>query len=163
VGIIDGQHRVFCYHEGSDVLEPKIAILRKRQHLLVTGIIYPSGIKEQARLEFEARLFLEINDTHPCQFPVALVQRLVRALCPENSIVLDPYMGVASAGVAAIAEGRRFVGAELNKKYLCLASERLKATAKGNAAFRPIERPIFQPDPRSEVATIPSHFKIAAE
>jgi hypothetical protein len=63
IGIIDGQHRVFCYHEGDDALEPKIALHRKRQHLLVTGIIYPPDIKEKARLEFEARLFLEINDT----------------------------------------------------------------------------------------------------
>jgi DGQHR domain-containing protein len=61
IWIIDGQHRLFCYHEGNDPLEPKIAHLRKRQHLLVTGIIYPPDIKEKPRLEFEARLFLEIT------------------------------------------------------------------------------------------------------
>jgi adenine-specific DNA-methyltransferase len=95
---------------------------------------------------------------HPCQFPVALVQRLVRAFCPSNGIVLDPYMGAGSAGVAAITDGRRFVGAEIDKKYFSLASGRLKAAAKGKATFRPIERPIFEPDPRSELATIPAHF-----
>jgi adenine-specific DNA-methyltransferase len=101
---------------------------------------------------------------HPCQFPVAMVQRLVRALSPNNGVVLDPYMGAGSAGVAALAEGRRFVGAELNKKYFRLASERLRSAAKGEANFRPIERPIFQPDPKSEVATVPPHFfRIAAE
>ena len=100
---------------------------------------------------------------HPCQFPVALVQRLLRALCPPNGLVLDPYMGAGSAGVAAIAEGRRFIGIELDKKYFAIASSRLKTTAKGAANFRPIERPIFEPDPRSEVATVPSHFKVAAE
>jgi len=100
---------------------------------------------------------------HPCQFPVALVQRLVRALCPIDGVVLDPYMGAGSAGVAALTEKRRFVGAELNKKYFSLASKRLKASAKGEAIFRPIEKPIFKPDPRSELATVPSHFKIAAE
>lgn len=100
---------------------------------------------------------------HPCQFPVALVQRLLRALCPLNGIVLDPYMGSGSAGVAATAEGRRFIGAELNKKYFAKASCRIKRTARCNAPFRPIERPIFEPDPRSEVATVPPHFKVAAE
>lgn len=95
---------------------------------------------------------------HPCQFPVAMVQRLVRALCPNNGIVFDPYMGAGSSGVAAMAEGRRFIGAELEKKYFGLASARLEATARGDATFRPIERPIFQPDPRSELATIPPHF-----
>ena len=73
-------------------------------------------------------------------------------------------MGVGSAGVASLVEGRRFVGAELDKEYFGLAVERLKAAAKGKANFRPIERPIFQPDPRSEVATVPPHFfRIAAE
>lgn len=100
---------------------------------------------------------------HPCQFPVALVQRLVRALCPENGTVFDPYMGAGSSGVATMTEGRRFIGAELNKKYFGLASDRIKAAAKGKATFRPIERPIYQPDPRSELATMPAHFKIAAE
>ena len=71
-------------------------------------------------------------------------------------------MGSGSAGVAAIVEGRRFVGAELNKKYFALASKRLKDAAKGKAQFRPIERPIFKPNPRSEVATTPPHFFLAA-
>lgn len=61
VGIIDGQHRIFCYHEGSDSLEPKIAKLRIRQNLLVTGIIYPLTLSEAKRKKFEATLFLEIN------------------------------------------------------------------------------------------------------
>lgn len=100
---------------------------------------------------------------HPCQFPVALVQRLVRALCPAGGVVFDPYMGAASTGVAAVVEGRRFVGAELDEEYFELASERLKETTRGAAGFRPIEKPIFKPDPRSEVATVPPHFKIAAE
>jgi adenine-specific DNA-methyltransferase len=101
---------------------------------------------------------------HPCQFPVALVQRLIRALCPTNGVLLDPYMGSGSAGVAAFAEKRRFVGIELERKYFELASKRLKAMAKGQAEFRPIERPIFEPDPHSEVATIPPHFlRFAAE
>ena len=99
---------------------------------------------------------------HPCQFPVALVQRLARSLCPLDGLILDPFMGVASAGVAAIAEGRRFVGAEIQETYFDAAFERLKGTAKGDMKFRPIERPIFNPDPRSEVATVPSHFFSAA-
>lgn len=62
VGIVDGQHRVFAYHEGSDKFEAKIAPKRRKQQLLVTGVIYPSGVTEEQQREFEARLFLEIND-----------------------------------------------------------------------------------------------------
>nr|WP_283810300.1 DNA methyltransferase [Bradyrhizobium sp. Gha] len=39
---------------------------------------------------------------------VALVQRAVRAFCPAGGVVLDPFMGSGSAGVAALVEQRRF-------------------------------------------------------
>lgn len=62
VGIIDGQHRVFAYHEGKDQFDSKIAPKRIKQQLLVTGIIYPPDLTEEKQREFEAQLFLEIND-----------------------------------------------------------------------------------------------------
>lgn len=62
IGIIDGQHRVFSYHEGSDTYEPTIRLKRKRQQLLVTGVVFPSQHDGDKRTEFEAKLFLEIND-----------------------------------------------------------------------------------------------------
>jgi DGQHR domain-containing protein len=62
IGLIDGQHRVFAYHEGG-VNEENIAKMRKRQNLLVTGIIYPPGVKSIDKTKFEANLFLEINST----------------------------------------------------------------------------------------------------
>ncbi|MCS3504057.1 adenine-specific DNA-methyltransferase [Bradyrhizobium japonicum] len=100
---------------------------------------------------------------HPCQFPVALVQRAVRAFCPQGGVVLDPFMGSGSAGVAALVEQRRFLGAEYHKKYFGLAADRLKKTAVGKAIFRPLERPILTPNPRSQVAIVPPHFRVAAE
>jgi len=62
IGLVDGQHRVFAYHEGRDKLDKDIALLRKKQHLLVTGIVYPPGFDPLAKTQFEAKLFLEIND-----------------------------------------------------------------------------------------------------
>ena len=88
IGIVDGQHRVFCYHEDNDELEKKIAPLRKRQHLLVTGIIYPSTVKDTAKLEFEARLFLEINDTQTRARP---------ALRQDIETIVRPFSGLAVA------------------------------------------------------------------
>jgi DGQHR domain-containing protein len=60
IGLIDGQHRVYAYHEGGEN-DSYIADLRVKQNLLVTGIIYPEGTKADIRTKFEARLFLEIN------------------------------------------------------------------------------------------------------
>lgn len=62
IGLIDGQHRIFAYHEGGDY-EEKIGRLRKVQNLLATGIIYPPGITSRNRGKFESKLFLEINST----------------------------------------------------------------------------------------------------
>lgn len=62
IGLIDGQHRTYSYFV-SDPDDPEIAKLRKKQNLLVTGLIYPSGYTSLDRESFEARLFLEINST----------------------------------------------------------------------------------------------------
>jgi DGQHR domain-containing protein len=61
IGIVDGQHRLYSYHEGTDKFEKKIALLRTVQNLLVTGILYPETEDEEKKLKFEAELFLEIN------------------------------------------------------------------------------------------------------
>lgn len=61
IGIVDGQHRTYAYHEGDDIYESKISHLRKIQNLLVTGIIFPKNESREKRLKFEANLFLEIN------------------------------------------------------------------------------------------------------
>ncbi|QFU07939.1 hypothetical protein PARPLA_02229 [Rhodobacteraceae bacterium THAF1] len=60
VGLIDGQHRVYSYHEGG-LKEEMIREMREQQNLLVTGIIFPKGMSETDKLKFEAKLFLEIN------------------------------------------------------------------------------------------------------
>ncbi|MFH0815430.1 MAG: hypothetical protein V1934_01240 [Methanobacteriota archaeon] len=64
IGIIDGQHRIFAYYEGheKDTREKKIKVLRDKQHLLVTGLIYQNECTDHEKTIFEARLFLEIND-----------------------------------------------------------------------------------------------------
>lgn len=62
IGLVDGQHRVFCYYEGRDAHESQIAALRRRQNLLVTGLIFPEEWSDTEKRQFEARLFLEIND-----------------------------------------------------------------------------------------------------
>ena len=61
IGIIDGQHRVYTYHEGTDTYEEKIAKLRVKQNLLVTAILFPRNLPKQDCLKFEATIFKEIN------------------------------------------------------------------------------------------------------
>jgi adenine-specific DNA-methyltransferase len=95
---------------------------------------------------------------HPCQFPVALAQRVIRALSKKGGLVLDPFAGVSSAGVAALIEGRRFLGAELESKYITIAESRLRAALEGSAKIRPLSREIYKPGPTEKVAMKPEHF-----
>lgn len=59
--IIDGQHRIYAHYEGQDILEPEIAKLRGKLHLLVTGLIFPEDMSLLDRRTFESELFLDIN------------------------------------------------------------------------------------------------------
>ena len=95
---------------------------------------------------------------HPCQFPVALVQRIIRSLTPVSGLVLDPFAGAASAGVAALIEGRSFCGCDINPLYVAIGRERLAACARGELPFRSIDEPIFTPTSGLSVAKAPAHF-----
>ncbi len=61
VGLIDGQHRVYSYHEGTDTHEKIIKGKRPMQQLLVTGLIFPKNLDPEEKLKKEAKIFLEIN------------------------------------------------------------------------------------------------------
>ena len=80
---------------------------------------------------------------HPCQFPVALVDRLVQALTKRGGLVFDPFAGVGSAGIAALLRGRKFWGCETEAKYVEIAKERLEDTMAGSVKYRPFDRPIY--------------------
>ncbi|MGZ5445244.1 MAG: DNA-methyltransferase [Thermoanaerobaculia bacterium] len=95
---------------------------------------------------------------HPCQFPVGLADRLVRALSPSGGLIFDPYMGSASTGVAAIINERRFVGAEIAGDYISVARMRLAQAYCGTVPYRPADKPIFVPGPGLAAAKRPEHF-----
>ncbi len=82
--------------------------------------------------------------THPCQFPISLVQRLVLALSNENDIVFDPFLGVGSTAVAAIINNRKAAGSEILKEYYDIACERMILAHQGLLKIRP-DIPVYEP------------------
>lgn len=95
---------------------------------------------------------------HPCQFPVAIPARLIRALTIRDAIVLDPFMGSGTTGVAAILEGRSFIGIEKNEKYFKIAESRVVDAEEGNAKVRQ-DVPAKSVDKNTSVAKLPIEFK----
>jgi len=62
-----------------------------------------------------------------------------------GDLILDPFAGVGSAGVAAVANDRRFLGIELDKIYADAAKQRLNAVVDGEASYRPHNAKIPNP------------------
>lgn len=66
------------------------------------------------------------GNSHPTKKPVQLMKQLIKLVTIEQQIVLDPFMGSGSTGVAAKELNRDFVGYEKQSDYFVIASERLK-------------------------------------
>lgn len=64
--------------------------------------------------------------SHPCQFPVGLIERLILSMTNKGALVFDPFAGVASSGVAAVLHGRRFIGCEIMPEYARARLSRLQ-------------------------------------
>lgn len=77
------------------------------------------------------------ND-HPTVKPNALMRWLVRLVCPQGGIVLDPFMGSGSTGVACMQEGMEFVGIDKDKHYCDVADQRMRRELDGG-----IQRSMF--------------------
>lgn len=99
------------------------------------------GSKEATRLLGDAHRFFYSakagneertdDNNHPTVKPTDLMRYLCRLVTPPNGIVLDPFMGSGSTGVAAILEGFRFVGIEREPHYHQIATKRIdRAIAK---------------------------------
>lgn len=95
---------------------------------------------------------------HPCQFPVALVTRFIRALTPVGGSVLDPYAGSATTAIAALETGRRFLCIEFDDRYFNIAADRITNWYSGEKHVRE-DSPSLPPNPRSAVAKRPRHFR----
>lgn len=73
---------------------------------------------------------------HPCPYPEELVRRLVVLYSQEGDEVLDPFLGSGQTAVAALRQGRRCVGYDIEPEYLLLSERRLTAARQGQDTRR---------------------------
>ncbi|MBP7481345.1 MAG: site-specific DNA-methyltransferase [Lacunisphaera sp.] len=64
---------------------------------------------------------------HPTQKPVALLERIILSSTTPGDLVLDPFMGSGTTGLAALNSARRFVGLDAEARWVQLAEKRLRA------------------------------------
>ena len=63
---------------------------------------------------------------HPAQFPVAVIDRIIKASSDSGQLVMDPFMGSGSTAEAALALGRPVLGFEINEAYCEIAASRIE-------------------------------------
>lgn len=96
---------------------------------------------------------------HPCQFPVAIPRRLIKALSNPGDVVLDMFLGSGSTAVASILEKRYFIGAEIQPSYFEIAKERILESENGTIKVRE-DKPIEKPNLKLAVSKLPETFKV---
>lgn len=74
---------------------------------------------------------------HPVQFPLEIPSRCIAAASDPGDLILDPFAGSGTTGVAAIRLGRRFIGYERDPRYHAAAVRRIQGTREQTDLFRP--------------------------
>lgn len=67
------------------------------------------------------------NDfNHPCPVPVQLMERIILLTSNVGDLIVDPFMGSGTTGVACMRTGRRYIGFEISEEYCQMAQDRIK-------------------------------------
>ena len=77
----------------------------------------------------------ERQNNHPTLKPLSLMKYLVRLITPKNGVVLDPFMGSGTTGMACMLEGFNFIGIEREKEYFDIANVRVDYVDKNREEF----------------------------
>lgn len=65
------------------------------------------------------------TDAHYAVFPEELLENPIRATCPENGVVLDPFVGTGSTIITSLKLGRKSIGIDLSKEYIKVSQKRI--------------------------------------
>lgn len=103
--------------------------------LILYGGMNPKNIKKGANIWRErgfnsGALYTDGPKLHPTQKPVALIRRMIQNQGrPGSGVIADPFMGSGTTAVAAIREGRPYIGFEINPRYCKRAEQRIREEA----------------------------------
>lgn len=112
----------------------------------VKGFGSVNGVVKSDRIHFtggSAKIDHAEGDGHTCPKPLVFIQRLLLRFTNEGEIVVDPFLGSGTTGVACALDGRGFVGCEIDERYFDIACRRIEAAYKQPRLFaEPIAKPV---------------------
>ena len=74
------------------------------------------------------------NELHPTQKPVDMTEYMLSKFSDEGNVILDPFMGSGTTGVACVNTNRNFIGMELDEDYFKVAKERIEKADRSKLA-----------------------------
>ena len=129
--------RYICFYKPADCSMPHNRVLRKSEALLVCsknetinhdGEEYMHDVIKQNIIGKE--LLYSSTAWHPSIKPASVCKKLIKVNTLEGDVVLDPFMGSGTTGVAAVALSRKFIGMEIDPTYFKMAEKRIMETKK---------------------------------
>ena len=108
----------------------------KNEQLLETGQVHtrPIGNREfdgkRNKRDVWTVTTKPFSEAHFATFPKDLIRPCIRAGCPANGIVIDPFIGSGTTACVCIEENRNYLGIELNHKYIKIAENRIESTER---------------------------------
>lgn len=103
---------------------------KKNTKVYITSVKEDGLVQNVSNAPLIELLYLNVKEnkcSHPTLKPINLMTYLCRMITPPGGIVLDPFMGSGSTGIAARLEGFRFVGMELDEDYFKIAEARINS------------------------------------
>lgn len=88
----------------------------------------PSDVWQIAKVTSGANRSAEERTPHPAQFPVDLIDRIVRGFSNKEQLILDPFMGSGTTAEICIKEKRNIIGFEIKEEYCKIIADRLSET-----------------------------------
>jgi site-specific DNA-methyltransferase (adenine-specific) len=114
---------------GSFLSDGEVAWLSKGRGVYAMRYVFAGALRA-----IEAFGNVYATSGHPTQKPVALMEWCLGFL-PDADVILDPFMGSGSTGVAAVKLGRQFVGIEIDPKYFETACKRIEDAQRQGDMF----------------------------
>ena len=102
-------------------------------------LAWSSQDKACRRINYPRALALKDGKQHPTQKPLAVMRWCIEQV-GKPKIILDPFMGSGTTGVAAIQMGRKFIGIEREPKYFDIACKRIEQAAAQGSLLPPEPR-----------------------
>jgi site-specific DNA-methyltransferase (adenine-specific) len=120
----------------TEAARPQRGCFRNQCEYVVWGSNGPMAYTGECLPGVFRQSVLSEGKQHIAGKPVGVMEQIV-AICPAGGLVLDPFMGSGSTGVAAVRHGRRFIGYEIDETHFDVACRRLEAAQRQAEMFAP--------------------------